>query len=168
MAAAGWMVITGAGGGIMEAGHEGPGREKSFGVAIRLPFEGDQPGDRRGQQTDPLPVLLHAQAHVPCRSPRRSPSSRAVSGRWTSFEGAHAHPDGQEFDDPDCAGGGRGGNFGSSSTAMRQMLLSRGWISPRTRASTSCAATPARRATTSCTSRIYHSSRYVKDDLVIG
>src|SRR5437762_448648 len=39
MAEAGWMIITGAGGGIMEAGHEGPGRTKSFGVAIRLPFE---------------------------------------------------------------------------------------------------------------------------------
>ena len=39
MAEAGWMVITGAGGGIMEAGHVGPGRERSFGVAIRLPFE---------------------------------------------------------------------------------------------------------------------------------
>jgi hypothetical protein len=35
----GWMVITGAGGGIMEAGTGGAGREKSFGVAIRLPFE---------------------------------------------------------------------------------------------------------------------------------
>jgi uncharacterized protein (TIGR00730 family) len=39
MAEAGWMVITGAGDGIMKAGHEGPGRESSFGVAIRLPFE---------------------------------------------------------------------------------------------------------------------------------
>ncbi|MCA9298638.1 MAG: LOG family protein [Phycisphaerales bacterium] len=39
MAATGWMVITGAGDGIMKAGHEGPGREASFGVAIRLPFE---------------------------------------------------------------------------------------------------------------------------------
>ncbi|MCK4873324.1 MAG: LOG family protein [Phycisphaerales bacterium] len=35
----GWMVITGAGDGIMKAGHEGPGRESLFGVAIRLPFE---------------------------------------------------------------------------------------------------------------------------------
>lgn len=34
-----WMAITGAGDGIMKAGHEGPGREASFGVAIRLPFE---------------------------------------------------------------------------------------------------------------------------------
>ena len=39
MAAAGWMVITGAGDGIMRAGHGGAGKEASFGVAIRLPFE---------------------------------------------------------------------------------------------------------------------------------
>jgi len=36
---AGWMVITGAGNGIMRAGHHGATREASFGVAISLPFE---------------------------------------------------------------------------------------------------------------------------------
>lgn len=35
----GWMVITGAGPGIMQAGMEGAGREHSIGVSIRLPFE---------------------------------------------------------------------------------------------------------------------------------
>jgi len=35
----GWMVITGAGGGIMAAGHGGAGAAPSFGLAIRLPFE---------------------------------------------------------------------------------------------------------------------------------
>lgn len=35
----GFMVITGAGGGIMQAGHEGAGPENSFGVNIRLPWE---------------------------------------------------------------------------------------------------------------------------------
>lgn len=34
-----WMVITGAGPGIMEAGIEGAGPENAFGVSIRLPFE---------------------------------------------------------------------------------------------------------------------------------
>lgn len=39
IAAEGWMVITGAGPGIMQAGHEGAGPEKSFGANIRLPWE---------------------------------------------------------------------------------------------------------------------------------
>jgi len=37
--AEGWMVITGAGPGIMAAGHEGAGSANSFGVGIKLPFE---------------------------------------------------------------------------------------------------------------------------------
>ena len=44
MADKGWMVTTGAGGGIMAAAHGGAGRDPSFGLAIRLPFE---------QQTNP-------------------------------------------------------------------------------------------------------------------
>jgi uncharacterized protein (TIGR00730 family) len=39
MADAGWMVVTGAGNGIMEAGHIGAGRENSMGLNIMLPFE---------------------------------------------------------------------------------------------------------------------------------
>ena len=38
LAEEGFMVITGAGSGIMQAGHEGAGRERSFGVNILLPF----------------------------------------------------------------------------------------------------------------------------------
>ena len=41
MAAKNWMVITGAGPGIMAAGHEGAGAERSFGAAIRLPMESE-------------------------------------------------------------------------------------------------------------------------------
>jgi uncharacterized protein (TIGR00730 family) len=39
MAEAGWLVITGAASGIMEAGHRGAGREASMGLNIMLPFE---------------------------------------------------------------------------------------------------------------------------------
>ena len=39
MTQAGFMTITGAGPGIMQAGHEGAGPENSFGVNIRLPWE---------------------------------------------------------------------------------------------------------------------------------
>lgn len=44
LAAEGFMVITGAGPGIMAAGHEGAGRPMSFGVNIRLPSA--QPANR--------------------------------------------------------------------------------------------------------------------------
>jgi uncharacterized protein (TIGR00730 family) len=39
LAESGYMVITGGGGGIMQAVNEGAGPEHSFGVNIRLPFE---------------------------------------------------------------------------------------------------------------------------------
>ncbi len=41
MTESGWMVITGAGSGVMGAAQEGAGRERSFGMNIRLPFEQD-------------------------------------------------------------------------------------------------------------------------------
>jgi uncharacterized protein (TIGR00730 family) len=39
LAAQGWMVVTGAGPGIMQAAAEGAGPDHSLGVSIRLPFE---------------------------------------------------------------------------------------------------------------------------------
>lgn len=39
LAARGWMTVTGAGPGIMQAAAEGAGRDHSLGVSIRLPFE---------------------------------------------------------------------------------------------------------------------------------
>src|SRR6476469_8368487 len=48
LAAEGWMVVTGAGPGIMAAGVEGAGVDQSIGINIRLPFE-----------QDPSPLLAH-------------------------------------------------------------------------------------------------------------
>ena len=39
MAQQGFMVMTGAGGGIMEAANQGAGRDHSFGLNVHLPFE---------------------------------------------------------------------------------------------------------------------------------
>ena len=51
MAEEGWMVLTGAGGGIMEGAHVGCGRTRAMGVNIMLPFEQDPnpviAGDRK-------------------------------------------------------------------------------------------------------------------------
>ncbi|MGH9273881.1 MAG: TIGR00730 family Rossman fold protein, partial [Acidimicrobiales bacterium] len=44
LSAAGWMVITGAGPGIMQAAAEGAGPDAAIGVSIRLPFE-ERPSD---------------------------------------------------------------------------------------------------------------------------
>ncbi len=54
MADNGWLVVTGAASGIMEAGHVGAGRENSMGLNIMLPFE---------QSSNPIiagdPKLVH-------------------------------------------------------------------------------------------------------------
>lgn len=44
LSAAGWMVITGAGPGIMQAAAEGAGADSAIGISIRLPFE-EKPSD---------------------------------------------------------------------------------------------------------------------------
>ena len=60
-----WLVVTGAGPGIMAAGADGAGPDMSLGVEIRLPFETvSHPqlvgrGPRGGDE-----VLLHPKAHV--------------------------------------------------------------------------------------------------------
>ena len=50
LAERGYMVITGAGPGIMRAGNEGAGRERSFGVSIDLPFEPEANDIIRGDE----------------------------------------------------------------------------------------------------------------------
>ena len=53
LAAHGWMIVTGAGPGIMEAGMIGAGRANSIGVSIRLPHE-----------NEPNPIIKEDEKHV--------------------------------------------------------------------------------------------------------
>jgi len=55
MAAGGWMVVTGAASGIMEAGHVGAGRDRSMGLNIMLPFE---------QEANPVIAGDHKLVHM--------------------------------------------------------------------------------------------------------
>ena len=48
LSATGWMVVTGAGPGIMAAATEGAGPDRSLGVTIRLPFEETSVGPLSG------------------------------------------------------------------------------------------------------------------------
>ncbi|WP_145097833.1 LOG family protein [Anatilimnocola aggregata] len=50
-----WLVVTGAAAGIMEAGHQGAGREHSMGLNIMLPFE---------QQANPVIRDDHKLVHM--------------------------------------------------------------------------------------------------------
>ena len=55
MAERGWLVVTGAASGIMEAGHVGAGRENSMGLNIILPFE---------QEANPVIAHDHKLVHM--------------------------------------------------------------------------------------------------------
>ena len=55
MAERGWLVITGAAQGIMEAGHVGAGRENAMGLNILLPFE---------QEANPIIAGDHKLVHM--------------------------------------------------------------------------------------------------------
>lgn len=170
MAERGWMVITGAGGGIMEAGHVGPGKEKSFGVAIRLPFETTANQVIAGDEK-----LIHFRYFF-TRKLMFLSQSEAVAlfpgGFGTmdeAFEALTLIQTGKSSMIPIVLCEGEGQNYWEQfDQAMRSMLLTRGWISPEDiDLYRICKTTEQAAEVITGFYRIYHSSRYVKDDLVI-
>jgi uncharacterized protein (TIGR00730 family) len=170
MASRGWMVITGAGGGIMEAGHVGPGREKSFGVAIRLPFETNANEVIVGDEkliyfryffTRKLMFLSQAEAVV------LFPGGFGTLDE--AFESLTLIQTGKSSMVPIVLVEGKGENYWEQfDDAMRKMLLQRGWISPEDIDLYRICHSPVEAADhIERFYRNYHSSRYVKDDLVI-
>lgn len=170
MAEHGWMIITGAGGGIMAAGHYGPGREKSFGVAIRLPFEQSTNEVIAGDEkliyfryffTRKLMFLSQAEAIA------LFPGGFGTMDE--AFESLTLIQTGKSSMIPIVMVEGAAGDYWQQfDHAMRTLLLDRGWISPEDLHLYRICATPQEAADHVVRFyRNYHSSRYVKDDLVI-
>ena len=170
MAQSGWMVITGAGDGIMKAGHEGPGREASFGVAIRLPFETSANTVIAGDEklinfryffTRKLMFLSQSEA-VAC-----FPGGFGTLDE--AFEALTLIQTGKASMVPIVLCEGAGGDYWKRfMDFVREPLLSRNLISPEDEHLLYVAPTPeAARDHVVKFYRVYHSSRYVKEDLVI-
>jgi uncharacterized protein (TIGR00730 family) len=170
MAAQGWMVITGAGGGIMHAGHLGPGRAASFGVAIRLPFETTANEVIAGDEK-----LIHFRYFF-TRKLMFMSQAEAVAlfpgGFGTmdeAYEALTLVQTGKTSIIPIVMLEGAGGDYWKQWLRWtREGLLSRGLISPEDENLFYIARDPADAAAHIARFyRNFHSCRYVRDDFVI-
>ncbi|MEL7474469.1 MAG: LOG family protein, partial [Planctomycetota bacterium] len=169
MADRGWMVITGAGDGIMKAGHEGAERESSFGVAIRLPFETTANDVIAGDDklihfryffTRKLMFLSQAEAVVLC------PGGFGTLDE--AYETLTLIQTGKASMIPIVLLEGEPGYWDAWHKFTEDVLLGRGMISPEDLGLYYFAKTPEDAAEhIDHFYRNYHSSRYVRDDLVI-
>lgn len=166
----GWMAITGAGDGIMKAGHVGPQRDASFGLSIRLPFETTANEVIDGDQklinfryffTRKLMFLSHADAV--CVFPGGFGTQDEL------FEALVLVQTGRSHIVPIVLLEGEGGDYwGTWEDNLRATLLASGWVCPEDERFFFIA--PSADAAVEHVLdfyRLYHSSRYVRDDLVI-
>lgn len=170
MADAGWMSITGAGMGIMKAGHVGPGRDASFGVAIRLPFETNANEVIKGDEK-----LIHfryfftrklmfvSQAEAVALFPGGFGTMDEAYETLTLVQTGKASPM------PIVMVEGAGGDYWRGwEEFTRSRLLANGWISHEDESIYKLCTTPKEAADHIIAFyRNYHSSRYVRDDFVI-
>ncbi|TVQ59977.1 MAG: TIGR00730 family Rossman fold protein [Phycisphaerales bacterium] len=170
MAALNWHVITGAGGGIMQAGHEGPGREASFGLAIHLPFETSAneiiAGDSKlinFRYFFTRKVMFMSQADAVVTFPGGFGTMDEI------FEALTLVQTGKAAMKPIVLCEGEGGDYWRHwENYMRRSLLDNGFISPEDRDLYYIADDPADAAKhIERFYRNYHSSRYVRDDFII-
>jgi len=172
MASRGWMVITGAGDGIMRAGHQGGKRERSFGVSIRLPFETNANDIIEGDEK------LITFRYFFTRKLMFMWESSAVAlfpgGFGTQDEGFEALTLIQTGKAPVVPIVMIDGETGEDSywktwdRWVRDQLLERGWISPEDRSLYRLCATADEAADEVCRFyRNYHSQRFVRDTLVM-
>lgn len=170
IAAEHWMVITGAGNGIMEAGHLGAGREDSFGLNILLPFE---------QSANPVvhgdPKLMTLRYFFTRKLMFIKESDAVVlfpGGFGThdeAFESLTLIQTGKSHIFPVVLVDEPGGTYWQSwARFIEENLLGRGYISPADRAlfRVTDSVDQAVKEVTSFY-RVYHSMRYVRGQLVL-
>ncbi len=169
LAEAHWMIITGAAAGIMEAGHVGAGKERSIGVNILLPFEQHANSIIHGD-----PKLMHLKYFF-TRKLLFVKESDAVAlfpgGFGTQDEGFEALTlvqTGKSHLFPIVLVDAPGGDYWQHwQHFIEKVLLARGLISPADLALYKIASSPDEAVQEVLRFyRIYHSMRYVGDDLV--
>lgn len=170
MAKQGWMCITGAANGIMKAGLEGPTKAQSFGLSIRLPFEAPTNTVIEGD-----PKLIHFRFFFTRKLMFMSHSDAlaAFPGGFGTldelFEMLTLMQTGKANIVPVVlVEGGEGSYWQHWQKYIKDNLLNEQWISPEDVFLFYLAENPedAMRHIFKFYSR-YHSSRYVKDLLVI-
>jgi len=170
MAEKSWMSITGAGDGIMKAGHVGPGRAASFGVAIRLPFETTAnhviAGDEKlihFRYFFTRKLMFISQAEAVALFPGGFGTMDEAYETLTLVQTGKASPMPIV-----CVEGTNGGYWEAWDKWVREQLVTRGWISKEDTRLYYLAKTPQDAVDHILKFyTVYHSSRYVKDDLVI-
>ncbi|MDP7008820.1 MAG: TIGR00730 family Rossman fold protein [Phycisphaerales bacterium] len=170
IAEAQWMAITGAGDGIMKAGHEGPQREASFGLAIRLPFETTANAIIEGDHklinfryffTRKLMFMTHSDAVVAC------PGGFGTQDEL--FEALTLIQTGKANMIPVVMIAGEGSTYWTNwAEHIKTDLLSNQTISPEDESLYFVAETP-KDAVDHILQyyKVYHSSRYVRNDYII-
>lgn len=170
MAKQNWMCITGAANGIMKAGLEGPNKTQSFGLSILLPFEAPTNTVIEGD-----PKLIHFRFFFTRKLMFMSHSDAlaAFPGGFGTldelFEMLTLMQTGKANIVPVVLIEGEGGTYWQQwRHYMDENLLKERWISPEDISFYYLAKSPedAARYIFKFYSR-YHSSRYVKDVLVI-
>ena len=170
MAKAGWGVITGAASGIMKAGHEGAGQKASFGLNIRLPFE---------QEANPVIAKDHKLINCKYFFTRKllfikeSHATVLFPGGFGTldegFESLTLVQTGKSDPRPIVFVDSPGGHFWAPLlTFFDQQLEQQGMIAPSDRSTYQIvySAEDAARAILKFY-RVYHSLRYVRDQLVL-
>lgn len=170
MARRDWAVITGAGDGIMKAGHVGPGRESSFGLAIRLPFETTANTVIEG---DPKLITFRYFFTRKLVFVSQADAVAVFPGGFgtqdETFELLTLVQTGKSSMVPIVLIEGEGGSYWSDWTSLvENTLLDSAFISPEDRSLYYIAEDAADAADhVQRFYRNYHSSRYVRDDFVI-